>query len=102
VERNDIYRQRRDIILSALDEAGIKADMPQASLYIWTDVPEGHTSAEFHSKLLEEAGISITPGSGFGKHGEGHMRISLGQSTERIEEAMSRLRKLMRGDLSAS
>jgi LL-diaminopimelate aminotransferase len=98
-ERNEIYRQRRDLILATLAEVGMEAREAQASLYIWTKVPEGHTSLGFHTKLLEEAGVSIAPGSAFGDHGEGYMRISLGQATGRVEEAMDRLSKLMRGDL---
>jgi LL-diaminopimelate aminotransferase len=99
VERNEIYQQRRDIILSALDRVGISAGRSKASLYVWTGVPEGHTSVEVHTKLLEEAGVSIAPGSAFGPHGEGHMRISLGAATDRVEEAMDRVVELMRGDL---
>jgi len=93
-ERNAVYCERRDIILSALGELGIKADKPVASLYIWARVPEGYTSAQFAARLLEGAGISITPGTVFGEHGEGYCRISLGMDTGRIREAMHRLRDL--------
>jgi LL-diaminopimelate aminotransferase len=55
-------------------------------------VPEGYTSAEFATRLLEEAGVSISPGSFFGSRGEGYLRISLGMSTERIREAMERIK----------
>ena len=90
-ERNEIYRQRRDIILEAIRPLGIEAATPQASLYIWAHVPEGYTSAEFAERLLEDAAISITPGSAFGAQGEGYVRISLGMDTDRIREAMERL-----------
>ena len=93
-ERNEIYRERRDLILSALPEVGMTADTPEASLYVWAKVPEGYRSAGFVAYLLEEAGISLTPGDVFGPHGEGYVRISLGMSTERIREAIDRLRRL--------
>ncbi len=89
--RNAIYQKRRDIVLAALEKAGLKARKPQASLYLWPQVPDGFSSADFASRLLEEAGVSVTPGTAFGKHGEGYLRISLGQSTERIRQAMDRL-----------
>ncbi|MBN1658584.1 MAG: LL-diaminopimelate aminotransferase [Anaerolineae bacterium] len=93
-ERNAIYGQRRDIILETLRALGIKAATPRASLYIWANVPTGYTSGTFAERLLEGAAISVTPGSAFGAHGEGYVRISLGMDTDRIREAMQRLRHL--------
>jgi LL-diaminopimelate aminotransferase len=91
-DRNEIYRDRRDLILGALAEAGIRADKPVAAMYVWAQVPAGLASADFAGRLLEEAGISITPGTAFGPHGEGYVRISLGAGTDRIREAMNRLK----------
>jgi len=93
-ERNSIYRERRDLILNTLHELGIQASKSMASLYIWAKVPSGYTSAEFAARLLQEAAVSITPGSAFGVHGEGYVRISLGMATDRIREAMQRLGQL--------
>jgi LL-diaminopimelate aminotransferase len=92
-ERNEIYRERRDLILTTLDEVGISANRSRASLYLWAKTPSGYTSEEFATRLLEEAGISIAPGNAFGQHGEGHLRISLGMDTDRIREAMARLKR---------
>ncbi len=91
-DRNEIYRERRDMILAALQELGIRARRPKASLYVWAEVPAGYSSEEFTARLLEGAGVSITPGTAFGPHGEGYLRISLGMSTERVREALDRLR----------
>lgn len=91
-ERNEIYRERRDIVLNGLLEAGIRAEKPVAAMYIWAETPAGYTSEEFAARLLNQAGISVTPGNAFGPNGEGYLRISLGMSTERIREAMDRLR----------
>jgi LL-diaminopimelate aminotransferase len=94
-ERNEVYRFRRDLILQTLEEIGMRAEKPRASLYIWAEVPVGHTSAGFADVILNEAGVSITPGTAFGSHGEGYVRISLGMSTERIREAMERLKRVV-------
>jgi LL-diaminopimelate aminotransferase len=92
-ERNAIYEERRDLILAIFEEIGISAEKPQASLYLWAEIPRGTTSERFATRLLEEAGISVAPGTAFGQYGEGYLRFSLGMSTERIREAMSRLRR---------
>ena len=92
-ERNRIYDERRNLILETLREVGIQVDRSQASLYLWATVPEGYTSAEFTTRLLEEAGVSISPGSYFGSHGEGYLRISIGMSTDRVREAMERIKR---------
>lgn len=90
-ERNEVYRRRRDMILETLSQTGIRARRPSASLYVWAEVPGGYTSYSFADRLLDELNISLTPGSAFGPHGEGYVRISLGCDTERIGEAMARL-----------
>jgi LL-diaminopimelate aminotransferase len=93
-DRNEVYRHRRDIILSGLDAVSIKAEKAIASLYVWAETPAGYGAEAFATLLLEEAGVSVAPGTAFGPHGEGHIRISLGQDTERIREAMERLKRL--------
>lgn len=90
-ERNAVYRQRRDIILVHLDDLGLQATAPVAGMYIWARLPQGWDSMTYAQRLLEEAGVSVTPGVVFGPHGEGHVRISLGTATEVIEEAMERM-----------
>lgn len=92
-ERNEVYRERRDLILDGLQEVGMRARRPKASLYIWAEAPAGFSSEEFATRLLDEAGVSITPGTVFGSNGEGYLRISLGMSTDRIREALVRLRR---------
>ncbi len=91
-ERNGIYLERRNLILDTLSDLGIPANKSKASLYIWARVPEKYSSAELATRLLEDAGVSVAPGSAFGPHGEGFVRISLGMATDRIREAMERLR----------
>ncbi len=93
-ERNDVYATRRDIVLKALPEAGMSADTPKSTIYVWAKIPAGFNSADFSNQLLEKANVSVTPGPAFGQHGEGYVRISLGQKTDRIREAMQRLKDL--------
>jgi LL-diaminopimelate aminotransferase len=95
-ERNAIYQERRDIVLAALERAGLRARKPKGGLYLWPEVPAGLTSAGFASRLLEETGVSVTPGTAFGQRGEGYVRISLGQDTDRIRQAMDRLTGFVR------
>jgi LL-diaminopimelate aminotransferase len=92
--RNEIYRERRDLILETLLDLGLHAEKPLASLYVWAALPNGTRSVDFAKLLLEEAGVSVAPGSAFGAFGEGYIRVSVGMSTERIREAMERLRRL--------
>ena len=91
--RNEIYRQRRDVVLQTLHRLGWKADIPHASLYVWFAVPDGQTSANFTNRLLEQAHVSLTPGSIFGSGGEGYVRLSLTAPTEGVQKAMLRLEK---------
>ncbi len=91
-ERNNIYRERRDILVEGLRKAGFTLDAPRAAIYVWVQLPNGCTdSMAFCSRMLEEIGVSTTPGVVYGQHGEGFLRISLGQSTERIKEAVQRI-----------
>ena len=90
-EHNAIYQRRRDRLLQTLSQIGLKAKPPRASLYIWARVPDGYTSLEFVTSLLEEAGIVVTPGISYGKHGESYIRLSLTIPDERLEEALARL-----------
>jgi LL-diaminopimelate aminotransferase len=94
-DRNEIYRERRDLILPGLADVGLQADCPTASLYVWARIPDAYNSEAFAERLLLEASISVTPGTAFGPGGEGYVRISLGMGTERIREAMERLSHLL-------
>jgi LL-diaminopimelate aminotransferase len=93
-ERRKIYEERRNLFCRGLDEAGIKYYPPKATFYVWFEVPKGFSSKEFTGKLLTEAGIVVTPGIGFGKHGEGYIRVSITIAKERLIEAVERLKSV--------
>lgn len=90
----DIYRERRKVMIEALEDVGLEAYKSDATFYLWVKVPKGYTSAEFVSLLLDKCGIVCTPGNGFGQYGEGYFRISLTVPTERLLEAVERIRGL--------
>ena len=92
IERNQVYKERRDLVVSGLMKASFTLEPPKAAIYVWAQLPAGESdSINFCNHLLEEIGISTTPGIVYGKHGEGYLRVSLGTSTERVREAMTRL-----------
>ncbi len=90
-EHNTIFQRRRDKLLKVLNEIGLKARIPKATFYIWAKIPQGYTSMDFTKKLLDEAGIAVTPGTGYGKEGEGYIRLSLTISDDCLEQGMGRL-----------
>ena len=90
-ERNTVYQRRRDRITAALREIGLEVRLPKASLYIWVRVPEGYTSAAFSERLLEERDVLVSPGTGYGRCGEGYVRLSLTVPDVEIEKALERL-----------
>ncbi len=91
-EHNAIYQRRRDLMVKVLGEIGLKIRPPQASLYLWVKIPPSFSSTEFAAKLLDEAGVVVTPGIGYGRYGEGYIRLSLTIPDDRLEEGIARLR----------
>jgi LL-diaminopimelate aminotransferase len=90
-EHNRTYQRRRDILVEALRACGMRVQPPKASLYVWAHVPEGYTSAEFAARLIEDIGVVVTPGSGYGRYGEGYVRLSITTPDDRVEEGARRL-----------
>jgi len=90
-EHNAIYQRRRDRLAAALAGMGLKVRSPKASLYLWARLPKGRTSLEFASRLLDDIGVVVTPGIGYGPHGEGYVRLSLTIPDEQMEEGLRRL-----------
>jgi LL-diaminopimelate aminotransferase len=93
-EMKRTFQRRRDLVVDGLKSVGIDVERPRATFYIWARIPAGYTSADFCEKLIEETGIVVTPGSGFGEEGEGYFRISITINEERIAEAVRRLKAI--------
>jgi LL-diaminopimelate aminotransferase len=90
-EHNQIYQRRRGKIMHTLKILGIKAFNPKASLYIWAKCPQGYTSAGFAEDLLEQVGVVVTPGNGYGPSGEGYFRISITIPDAALDKGLARL-----------
>jgi LL-diaminopimelate aminotransferase len=90
-EHNAILQRRRDKLVNVLNEVGLRARMPKATFYIWAKTPPEYTSIDFTKKLLDEVGIAVTPGIGYGKEGEGYVRFSLTIPDDRLDEGVNRL-----------
>ena len=90
-KNNSIYSKRRDILVNHLNSMGFNCKKPKATFYVWLNC--GCNSLKFANKLLE-VGVAVTPGVGFGKHGENFIRFSLTQPEERIKEACNRMSTL--------
>jgi LL-diaminopimelate aminotransferase len=76
-DHNNIYQRRRDLVVEGLNKMGLEAEVPKAGLYVWARVPPGYTSASFTADLLDQCGVVVTPGTGYGRTGEGYVRLSL-------------------------
>ncbi len=90
-EHNAVLQRRRDKLTKVLREIGLTTRMPKATFYVWARVPSGYTSVDFTNKLLDEAGIAVTPGIGYGREGEGYIRLSLTLPDDRLDKAIDRL-----------
>ena len=95
---NAVYKKRRDVVVDALTESGWEVEKPKATIYVWAPVPPRFdgSSRAFATALLEEVGVVVTPGLGYGQWSEGYYRISLTYPDEVINEAISRLRDFAR------
>ncbi|MFC2067169.1 LL-diaminopimelate aminotransferase [Chloroflexota bacterium] len=90
-EHNAFYQKRRDLVVETLNDIGLEAKAPKASLYVWARVPEGYTSVDFTADLLEQVGVAVTPGVGYGKNGEGYVRLSLTIPDASLVKGLSRI-----------
>jgi len=115
-----LYQERRDTLIKGLNSLGWRTNAPKATFYVWLNIPNGvilrsnssgsrrETEAQttfgipkkidsikFSALLLDKANIVVTPGVGFGKYGEGYIRIALTVSRERIQEAVERLKRIL-------
>jgi LL-diaminopimelate aminotransferase len=89
-----IYQERRDILVDGLRAVGLECEKPRATFYVWVCCPRGLSSAEFTTKLLEEAGVVTTPGNGFGDAGEGYVRFTVCVDKARLREVAERIRRV--------
>ena len=91
----EVFRARRDAAVAAFRDAGFDCELPAATMYLWLPLPPGIPSATFATRLLEDEGVIVLPGSAFGAGGEGFFRISFITSPERIAEAARRAGRVL-------
>jgi alanine-synthesizing transaminase len=97
-EMRDIYKRRRDVLVESFGRAGWEIPAPRASMFAWAPLPEPFRTldtVEFSTLLIEKAEIAVSPGIGFGEHGEGHVRIALVENEQRIRQAARNLRRFL-------
>lgn len=90
----ELYERRLTVLLSECKRIGWDVTAPTGSFFAWLPVPEGFTSETFADLLLDKADVAVSPGNGFGVHGEGYIRVGLLESEDRMREAMHRIEKL--------
>jgi LL-diaminopimelate aminotransferase len=90
-----VYQERRDALIDGLNRIGWNVKKPKATFYIWTPTLKGKDSRAMAKFLLDEADIIVTPGVGFGSSGEGYIRMALTVGTERLTQAVERIKKVL-------
>ena len=91
-EASELYRTRRDVFLGAVTKLGYPVPVPRATLYVWLPIPRAYgSSMDFTRDLLDKTGVVVAPGSGFGRSGEGYVRIALCVTEDRLTDAVQRM-----------
>ena len=91
-ELRTVYKNRRDALVNGLKEIGWNISSPKATMFIWAEVPKAYTSKEFAIELINRANVVVTPGSAFGKWGEGFVRIAIVHSEEKLKRAVEQIK----------
>jgi alanine-synthesizing transaminase len=97
-EMRETYKRRRDCLVESFSRAGWAVPAPAASMFAWAPIPEPFRSMgslEFAKLLVENAEVAVAPGSGFGEHGEGYVRIALVENEQRIRQAARNIRRFL-------
>ena len=96
-----LYQGRRDVMCSGLDAINWKIEKPKATMYIWAPIPEPYKamgSLEFSKKLLADAKVAVSPGTGFGHYGDEHVRFALIENEARSRQALRGIKEMFRKD----
>jgi alanine-synthesizing transaminase len=100
-EIRDMYQSRRNVLCEGLSAAGWRVDRPKATMFVWAPIPEPYRamgSLEFSKKLLGEAKVAVSPGIGFGEHGNDYVRFGLIENEHRTRQAVRGIRDMFRRD----
>lgn len=97
-EFRTLYRERRDVLVDGLHDAGWDVRSPDASMFVWAKIPDAYAelkSLEFSKLLMNEAHVAVAPGIGFGKHGDDYVRIALVENKQRIRQAVRNIKQFL-------
>jgi alanine-synthesizing transaminase len=95
----DMYQERRDVLCEGLNSIGWQVEKPKATMFVWAPIPEQFKamgSLEFAKKLINEAKVAVSPGIGFGKYGDDHVRLALIENPHRIRQAVRGIKEMFR------
>lgn len=96
----ETYRKRRDVLIEAMTRAGWQIEKPKGTMFVWAKIPDNYRSLgslEFAKLLLRDARVGVSPGIGFGKSGDGHVRFALIENEHRIRQAARGIRQVLKG-----
>ena len=93
-ELSSVYKERRELIVENLEDLNFSVQESTATMFVWAKLPEKfrNDSLKFSLELLEKSNVAISPGVGFGKYGEGYIRIALVENKQRIRQAMKNIK----------
>ena len=100
-EIRDMYQKRRDVLCDGLNALGWQVEKPKATMFVWARIPEAYQSMgslEFSKKLITDAKVAVSPGIGFGQHGDDHVRFSLIENEHRTRQALRGIKDMFRKD----
>lgn len=92
------YQSRRDVLCEGLSRLGWNITPPKAGMFVWADIPEPYRemgSIDFAMKLLNEGGVAVSPGRGFGEDGEGSVRLAIVENSQRLRQAVRQIDKCL-------
>ncbi|RCL02868.1 MAG: alanine-synthesizing transaminase [Candidatus Tokpelaia sp. JSC161] len=93
-----IYKKRRDVMIQSFSRAGWEIPVPHASMFAWAPIPPNFKnlgSLAFSKLLIEEADVAVSPGIGFGEHGDGYVRIALVENEHRLRQAARNIKRFL-------
>lgn len=97
------YQKRRDALCDGLERLGWEVDRPRAGMFVWARIPEPWAamgSIDFSMKLLDEGGVAVSPGRGFGEEGEGYLRLAIVENSQRLRQAVRQIDRCLRVETS--
>jgi alanine-synthesizing transaminase len=99
------YRQRRDVLVDGLRRLGWDVERPKAGMFVWAKIPEPWAkmgSIPFAMKLLQEGGVAVSPGRGFGEDGEGYLRLAIVENAQRLRQAVRQIGSCLKAEPAAA